>query len=75
MRAVRGAACVGGCRTPAPNCSQFGVARSGCLSALCRDAPRVPAAWFLALRATRLETRTKELSTRASQWAPRTPKA
>ena len=61
--------------TPATNCSQFDVARSACRAARCRAAPRVRVVWFLALRPTRLETRTKELSTRASRWALRTPVA
>ena len=43
--------------------------------ARCRVARGVRATWFLALRPTRLETRTKELSTRASRWARRTPVA
>ena len=58
-----------GAWTPATNCSQFDVARSACRAARCHDAPGVRVAWFPALRPTRLETRTKELSTRASRWA------
>ena len=58
-----------GLRTPATNCSQFDVARAVCRAARCRVAPGVRVVWFLALRPTRLETRTKELSTRASRWA------
>ena len=64
-----------GLRTPATNCSQFDVARAVCRAARCHGAPRVRVVWFLALRPTRLETRTKELSTRASRWALRTPVA
>ncbi len=64
-----------GLRTPATNCSQFDVARAVCRAARCHEAPRVRVVWFLALRPTRLETRTKELSTRASRWARRTPVA
>ena len=62
-------------RLPAANCSQFAVAHAACRAVRCRDAPGVRVAWFPALRPTRLETRTKELSTRASRWAPRTPVA
>ena len=64
-----------GLRTPAANCSQFAVARAVCRAARCHVAPGVRVVWFLALRPTRLETRTKELSTRASRWARRTPVA
>ena len=64
-----------GLRTPVANCLQFVVARSVCRVVRCCDAPRVRVAWFPALRPTRLETRTKELSTRASRWALRTPVA
>ena len=62
-----------GSRTPAANCSQFAVARAACRVVRRRAAPRVRVAWFPALRPTRLETRTKELSTRASRWAPSNP--
>jgi len=48
---------------------------AACRAVRCRDAPGVRVAWFPALRPTRLETRTKELSTRASRWASRTPVA
>ena len=64
-----------GSRLPAANCSQFAVALAACRAARRRDAPGVRVAWFPALRPTRLETRTKELSTRASRWASRTPVA
>ena len=64
-----------GSRLPAANCSQFAVEHAACRAVRSRDAPGVRVAWFPALRPTRLETRTKELSTRASQWALRTPKA
>ena len=64
-----------GLRRPVTNCSQFDAAPSACRAARCRAAPRVRVAWFPALRPTRLETRTKELSTRASRWARRTPVA
>ena len=70
-----GAARAVGLRTSASNCSQFGVWRSVCRAVRCRVAPGVRVAWFPALRPTRLETRTKELSTLASRWALRTPKA
>ena len=68
-------AVVGGLRAPALNCSQFGAASSRLSPGAVPRAPRVLAVWFLALRPTRLETRTKELTTRASQWAFRTPTA
>ena len=72
---LAGAARAVGSGTSAANCSQFVVcARLLSRSAVPR-APRVRASWFLALRPTRLETRTKELSTRASRWASRTPVA
>ena len=64
-----------GLRSPAVNCSQFAVARAACRAARCHGARGVRVVWFLALRPTRLETRTKELSTCASRWASRTPVA
>ena len=49
-------------------------ARSGVSGGAWRRVPDVRVAWFPALRPTRLETRTKELSTRASQRAPSNPR-
>ena len=53
---------------------QIVAARSGVSRGALRRVPGVRVAWFPALRPTRLETRTKELITRASQWAPSNPK-
>ena len=53
--------------------TQIVVARLGASCGTWRRMPGVRVAWFPALRPTRLETRTKELCTRASHWAPSNP--